>query len=473
MKRNIKKTEVYDKVLAYAERRAEEESAKMFSEVREKDWEVIKMSDENDQPIRLAIFEFTKKDGSIIYSVSDEEGYLFSPANGEIKLTNIDLQPLNKKSEVITGLKESKGYFKILEHAKKYASKNNVKYYSPNFYKHWDLSQMSNKQGDPFKFSVFHFTFPDGTVVYSVTDEDGYLFIPPSDEGATISGIEEEPLSFNNQFKTYAMIGGVILILLMSIFGPSLANYLRAKNDPLRKAHISAAKSFNSAREKLLFDWQKQEKDLGSFYVYTNDTVSEIWATMRPNLEFYENKNDISYVASQGHASTMEQFLKRKDTAGYNVILNSASKKIPLMKMTKLDEEQKFIYKNRYYYTDKEKAALTSRIEKKPDRKFRYPYDSKEDQLSALEGEQRSKIIFTESELEDQEVKDNLRMLFAPRVRKKGVKGIFYFTFYNKNMSKEDLNAKIQDFENMFFKGVSPKGSVLKKIDLKRTAPSI
>ncbi len=370
------------------------------------------------------------------------------------------------------GETNQKNVNKVLTYAKENAAPNSIMY-DPTIHLGWQLLQITSEDDQPIKLSVFEYALNDDSVIYTVSDENGYVYSPPEDQlkGTTI---DQEPISFKNKFKSYAMIGLVLFVTFGGFFAKPIGLYFRDLNDPLRNAAERAAESFNEAREELLLDWQEEETKLGKIYIITNDTATDLQVTLSPNFEIYENEAMIGYVQVQSNADQINQFLARKDTAGYDLELHIGEKSIHLMNLNKLAEEKRYIVQHRFYHAEKTIEALTETIEKKALRKFSYPYKSKQEQLDDLSEEQQAKIIFTETELTNQKIEDNLRLLMGPRIRLDDPTHFFYFSTYNKYISKQELQAKLTSFNSMFLKDqIISNCCQVQEVELTKTAPSL
>lgn len=271
-----------------------------------------------------------------------------------------------------------------------------------------------------------------------------------------------------------AIIGGVILFYLAQWFGPGLIQNYK-QNKEFQNIHYGGDQSDLDASveryNKAIMAIKRYTDSIinkdDCLYVYTNDT-REITATIRPNLN-YDVFNEYGFprpVIRRNNDITAElnKFLNNRDSLGYKIILNTEKDRFFIKNVVNTGTETEYITFSTYFYNTKEKEHLTQLIKDK--KNYISVLKSKEDKIRELDSLQKAKIIFSETELHNQKIESNLKLIMGPRIKLKDTTHLFYFTTYNKPISKGQLNGKINSFASLFLKKQDTTNCFIKKINI-------
>lgn len=322
--------------------------------------------------------------------------------------------------------------------------KPNEEVYNANTHAGWQAQEFSKEDGSPLKWSVFKITFEDGRVVYSYSNEKGVVAMPSSDEDYALV-IDIAPTSIKSKLKYYASITLIIALIvfavLFDLFGGSIIAYFKAKNDPLRKAQKRASKNYVTYNN-MVFDKQEAIRKANPYlYVYTNDTASLSFG-IYPNIDHYRNPYAPGFVNTQNKASELESFVNNEHKRGYNVRLNTEQKRLLIANYKPIDTAE-ISYKivQTYLYTDKEKE-IVKRARARGSKLSRLRLRK----LPHIDSLQTSIVLLSKKEFESGQYKHPMKKLFAPRINLKNPTHKFYFSVYSNNVTKQQLQDKIDIF---------------------------
>ena len=341
---------------------------------------------------------------------------------------------------MIDSIKETQ--IQLIEYIKSTKTEEEV-FYNPNIHKGWKRRLYLDEE-NPYCHCIFLFEMKDGNRVYTISDKNGFLNFPENSAFSSIK-ITENPIVEVKKTPLYKLkifAGGVffLVVVIFGVFGEPIADYLKEANDPIRNARESAVKEYNEGLDVLLPALDSVRSVFGSYYVYTNDT-SKLTAYMYPNLQFYENPNEIDFVALQGKANTVKQFLKKSDTLGYNIWLETISQKFRMGNISEVNDEFRYKLAVRYYYSDKEKEYLKENEEK---------YTKLTLGQKNIDDEQAEIVVFSQMELNVGELETSLKRVIAPRIDLKNPSYKFYFSSYSDNLSISEFEEQVALFAKMF-----------------------
>ncbi|MBJ2175841.1 hypothetical protein JBL43_16425 [Aureibaculum sp. A20] len=280
----------------------------------------------------------------------------------------------------------------------------------------------------------------------------------------------------SNTLLKIAIYGGTLLFFLLQWFGPGLIKQYKqnkenelitfggSKSEAERTSlnHNKSIKSLSNLTDSVI-------KNNSNIYVYTNDETMQL-CKVYPNLNYdVFDPVTLGYSLISRNKSIIKEitaFAKNQDSLGYDIQFQDEQHQFKIKQLTNNEDIPKYILLTFYYFSDKVKRMMTTHIEKKPKRQFVYPYESKEIQLKKLDELQSSKIILTETELENQKIESNFRALMGPRKGSISADHKFYFAAYNKHISEEKFNIKIKQFVTLFMKKQNATLGTLKKIEL-------
>ncbi|MCL5246937.1 hypothetical protein M4I21_14030 [Cellulophaga sp. 20_2_10] len=274
----------------------------------------------------------------------------------------------------------------------------------------------------------------------------------------------------------FAMIAGLILFYVVQWFGPGLIKNYK-QNKEFQNIHYGGDQSaldasverYNQAIMDIRHYTDSITNKNSSLHIYTNDTT-ELTASIRPNIN-YDVFNEYGFprpVIQKNNAITAElnRFLKNRDSLGYNIILNTKKGGFYLKRLVNNNKETEYVTFSTYYYNSKEKDHLKELINKKNN--YTSILQSKEEKIRELDSLQKAKIIFTETELDNQKIKSGLKLIMGPRIKLKDSTHLFYFTAYSNSITKEHLKTKLQNFVPLFLKKQDTTNCFIKEVTIIR-----
>lgn len=191
-------------------------------------------------------------------------------------------------------------------------------------------------------------------------------------------------------------------------------------------------------------------------YIYTNDSATFKSAKIETNIDYGYFLRNTPIIN--------EEFLKNEKELGYNVILNIADKKYTFQNLNQKDKELKFKIIVDYYLTKKELELKEQHIkELKRMKRIRIAESLEQDTTI-------HKIIsfMTTKSILKQQKRANLASLIQGKIDLSNPSLKFYFSSYNKNLTKRELKFYINDFNKMYFKNYNGETFFIKKIKLER-----
>lgn len=251
------------------------------------------------------------------------------------------------------------------------------------------------------------------------------------------------------------------VLALISVFGFWLVEYapdmiLEYKQEKMvYGGSKSEADKLEKERNEKELDLKSLEKEItvkyNEIYVYTNDTINEIEATLEANIEYKQPLNLMGTFIedNKNRINDISNFINNKDSLGYRIIATNAydNQEFELMNTNDYDRNYKYKVTYFYYYDDETKERLKSYINDRPS-KLTPIYQ----QIADLDKIRFSKVLLTEEELFSNELqKTNLERLVAPRI-KASQKGAFYFSCYNKPMDSLTFSKRVEFFKTMFLR---------------------
>lgn len=270
-----------------------------------------------------------------------------------------------------------------------------------------------------------------------------------------------------------AIIGGVILFYLFQWFGPGIIQNYK-QNKEFQNIHYGGDESevnesidnYNKAVMELRRYTDSVISKNPSLFIYTNDT-SNVEAIIKPNLNYdVFDSYDFQTVISKNTEITNElnNFLDNRDSLGYKVILTTSKTNFFIKNIVNTKQETSYITYSSYYYNQKEKEQLANLINTR--KNYISVFKSKEQKISELDSLQSGKIIFSETELQNKKIESGLKRIMGPRINLKDTTHLFYFTSYNKAITKKQLTSKLKNFTPLFLKKQDTTNCFIKEIPI-------
>lgn len=277
--------------------------------------------------------------------------------------------------------------------------------------------------------------------------------------------MEKKKFDYKFLFLKILIFGIPITFALFQWFGPGIIQAHKQQKE-LEQIHYGGSTSEineyinerNTKVSELNTLISKEIKKHSSILSYTNDTVSNITATLYPNIKFdeeYQNEYRIGNNLIEENQEIIEKintFFRQQDKLGYNIFINDTVNReaFKLMNINKTDSIYKYSITFFYHYTDDTKAKLTDLINKGHSVNFSFEDKSTQEQLNELEGIQSSRIIITEDELQNKKIASGFKALNASGINKNA--NTFYFSCFNKKMDSILFLKKIEAFKSMYSK---------------------
>ncbi|SNR16414.1 hypothetical protein [Tenacibaculum jejuense] len=231
-------------------------------------------------------------------------------------------------------------------------------------------------------------------------------------------------------------------------------------------------KSFKKVNTKIstlrTLTTEKQEQ-FKNILIFTNNNQKGLKASIQANRK-YRNEHTSSHQIGRNYIRENEEiikyiddFFKYKDSLGFNIFLSDTynNKEFRVNNLTVSDTITKYIALQFYYYNKKLKTELTKQIQKD---EF-YTNKTKAEKIAKLDSLQFSKVIFTEAELQNKKMENELKALFVPDFNNHS-DDIFYFSCYNKILNDSIFKDKIVLFKQMFFQQKKNNKGLLRKIKI-------
>lgn len=271
----------------------------------------------------------------------------------------------------------------------------------------------------------------------------------------------------------FAMIAGLILFYAVQWFGPGLIKNYK-QNKEYQNIYYGGDQSevnesidnYNKAVMALRCYTDGVTSKNSSLFIYTNDT-SNVEAIIKPNLNYdVFDSYDFQTVISKNTEITNELniFLENRDSLGCKVILTTSKTNFFIKNIVNTNEETSYITYSSYYYNQKEKEQLANLINTR--KNYISAFKSKEQKIRELDSLQSGKIIFSETELQNKKIESGLKLIMGPRINLKDTTHLFYFTAYNKVITKNQLTSKLKNFIPLFLKKQDTTNCFIKEIPI-------
>jgi len=340
--------------------------------------------------------------------------------------------------------------------------KNNIKFiketklageeiFNKNTHRYWKKTVDIDGFGEVSRNIILKFIFKSGKVVYSFSNYKGEFFYPKKGEIVELNfsqHIHPKRKLINNIIKVYSLF-----ILISPSFVYPLINRYKKLNDPIRLMRIEA-----NEKHKLYADiiHKKTDSVLENneyLYVFTNDTLLKE-ARLDLNYRFFDN----IYNHTLAKANYLENFIKKEDTLGYNVLIKKGDRWLKGQNLKKIDTtiKLKLIVD---YDISSEEAQLIEKLSK--DTRYRHLNIKPDTSKHRTEG-----MILTYNEIRQHQLKSYFKETMKPTIDLSNSSYKFYFLCYNKALSEKELFIYIDDFKIMFLKNNECKGCFIKKIKL-------
>lgn len=274
----------------------------------------------------------------------------------------------------------------------------------------------------------------------------------------------------------FLIYGLTLLIFLLWHFGPGLIRTYKLKKEKelifyggSKKEAETSTKQYNALIEEIKDETNKIKTAKKTILVFTNDTSAKK-AIIFPNLNynvFDRGPFDFAVIPHKKRCiEELTNFLENKKNDGFCIKLSVPDHQFNLKTINDTTREYSYIVLARYYYSEKAKKHLKTRIEQKPSNHFSFLTTPKAEQLRKLEDEQFAKIIFSEKELQNNKIENKLASLLGPGIDLRNKSYKFYFSCQNDIISKQLLKDKTEKFKSMFLKNQNTSDCFIEEIVL-------
>ena len=281
------------------------------------------------------------------------------------------------------------------------------------------------------------------------------------------------------KYGIYSILGGLILMKLCGYSFKEMIHNYKAKREmemihyggPVSEVnkHITAR---NNKVEELNNLTSNLANEINTILYYTNDTTTINSALIQANRKYksnYINSHQIgrNYIAESNKTiKYINDFEEKIDSLGFNIFINRGKgnefltnvfekklgSNIRIKNVNEQDNENQYKVLELHYYPDKTKQRLIERIKNREVLWFVAVGSTPEKEIALLDEIQYSTAIFTEKELQEQQLEfDGIKSLFTPRLNLPK-NSTFYFSCYNKKMDSLTFVEKTELFKTMFLK---------------------
>ena len=237
------------------------------------------------------------------------------------------------------------------------------------------------------------------------------------------------------------------LLLLGVVVG---VNYLRDYNSPLVRSQREANNYLNEQIMELTPVMDSVQEVLKDLRVFTNDD-SDLELYLRPNLEV-RTTIGLNFVVMDAEGEAIEQFLKKRDSLGFNLYLKTPIETYLLMNLTRDAQQMEQEYKviGSYYFSKEFKSRQEERLRKRANDNTLYAIDIDED-IAALDQFQSDIAVASMSEINNRKLDRSIARMMAPAVDTNNPSYLVYIATYNKTTTKKLFEHKLPEIIDMFF----------------------